>query len=36
MTTTQTTDIMIVKSKNNDDEMTKTEIKAEIKTKMMM
>ena len=36
MTIAQTTDVMIVKSKNNDDEMTKAEIKAEMKIKMMM
>ena len=36
MTTTQATNIMIVKSENNDDEMTKTETRTKMKAKMMM
>ena len=36
MTTAQTTDVMIVKLKNNNDEMMKTETKTEMKTKMKM
>ena len=34
MTTTQTINVMIVKLKNNDDKMTKTEIRTKIKTKI--
>ena len=35
MTTAQATNIMIIKSKNNDDEMMKTKTKAETKTEVM-
>ena len=34
--TARSTDIMIEKSKNNNDEMTKAETRTEMKTKMMM
>ena len=35
MTITQATDVMIIKSKCNDNEMTKTETRAEMKTKII-
>ena len=36
MTIMQTTNVMIVKSENNNDKITKTKTKTEMKTKMMI